>query len=190
MMKNKLFIALFSVLALVSTAKAADGMEARRVAQNKACLQKMYPGIRPKVRAVLTDMEGHGYKPIIDAGVYRTPREQLAKVRAGYSKVTYSYHCVTGRNGAPESLAADITDQRWGWSGHAPRSYWLKQANAAREHGLHSGIYFGLSAYDKARLGHALVNRIWDYSGPRGWDEAHIQDSRLSLSRVKRGERP
>jgi hypothetical protein len=188
--KNQLLTLMFAVLTVIGTAQAAEGLEAKRVAQNKAGLQKMHSSMRPKVRAVLSGLEGHGYKPIIDVGVYRSPVEQAAKVRAGYSKVSYSYHCVTGKNGQPESLAADVTDQRWGWTGSTPRAYWLKQANAAREHGLHSGAYFGLSTANKSRLKSALLARNWNYPGPFGWDWAHVEASGLSLGRVKRGERP
>ena len=185
------FLALFvAAFAIAGTATAADGAEAHRQNQNADCLLKMAPVMRPKVRAVLSDMESNGYKPIIDIGVWRTPADQMAKYRAGYSKVTYSFHNATTRAGKPDSLAADITDQRWGWANSVPRDYWMRQARSARVHALYSGSHFGLSTANKRALDAALDSRNFAYRGPLGWDEAHCEAAGITLGQAKAGKRP
>jgi len=71
-----------------------------------------------------------------------------------------------------------------------PPAYKLRLANSARAHNLYSGLYFGLSARNKAKLKAALIARDLNYPGPFGWGWAHVEASGLSLGRVKRGERP
>jgi hypothetical protein len=169
--------------------------ELRRDLANAQRLGLMDDAMRPKVAAVLADMEGHGYQPFIDGAVYRTPAEQAAKVRQGVSKVYYSFHNVTSQDGKPDSLAADIADTRWGWSNKCPRRYWLMLASSCENHGLNSGIYFGLNskkrAKDRANLKAAIKARNWTYTGPFGWDAAHCEPpTSFTLSQAKRGLRP
>jgi hypothetical protein len=188
---SKSFVALgLTFVTLIGTATAAEGLEARRVSQNASCIAKMSPVMRPKIRAVLTDMESAGFKPIIDLAVYRTPAEQLKLYRAGHSKVTYSYHNATSKSGKPDSLAADIVDQRFGWTGKAPRLYWFLLARSGLVHDLYSGSHFGLSTSQRTKFRAALVLRDLAYSGPIGWDPAHLEPRGLSLAKAKAGLRP
>lgn len=149
----------------------------------------MYPYMRPKVRAILNDLEAHGWQPIIDPGVHRTPAEQLEKFKAGYSKVKYSYHNVTGKDGTPESLAADIVDVRYAWN--SPKSFWLMLAAAAESHGLDSGIYWGLTNAQRQVIHTAIAKR--DFNNPKiplGWDTAHVEVHGISLLAARLGKRP
>jgi hypothetical protein len=152
-------------------------------------LQRINPKLRPKISAILTDLEGHGDQPIIDAGVYRSPGEQLAKFRDGYSKIRWSFHNATDRHGKADALAADITDARWGWD--SPQSFWLRLAASAQAHGLESGIYWGLRADQRAAITAAIAARNWTPGNiSLGWDVAHVQVKGISLRQAKWGARP
>ena len=189
--RKQILVVGLSLLTLVGTASAADGMEARRVAQNANNLKKMALPMRSKVRGVITDLEGHGYKPIIDNAVWRSKAEQLALYRKGYSKVTYSYHNVSTKAGGPDSLAADIIDQRYGWFRVTPRRYWMTQARSAWVHNLYSGSHFGLTKAQRRAFDAALSSpNFTAYSGPLGWDPAHIEPRGLSIAQAKAGKRP
>lgn len=182
-------------LTIGSTATAANVYtEQRRNNDNAARLQKLNPYMRPKVRAVLDDLEGHGHRPLIDAAVWRSPAEQAALVRKGHSKVYYSYHTANSCDGKPkpctpkaDSLAADITDVRWFWQ--SPKPYWIKQARSAEAHNLTTGIMWGLSTTNRAKLRKAIDTRNFNYTGPLGWDVAHVEIKGVSLNQAKAGKR-
>ena len=164
------------------------GSDAQRKERNEALLLKVYPTLRPKLRAVIADMEGKGWQPCIDPGVYRTPAEQADKVRRGYSKVSYSYHNVTGENGKPESLAADIVDARYGWD--APSNYWLQLASSAQSHGMETGIRWGLTNPKRLIINALIRAKNWSAKYAMGWDAAHVQCVGISLGQAKAGARP
>lgn len=65
-----------------------------------------------KVRAVLRDLQGHGWKPLIAEGL-RTLEQQRAKVQAGYSKTMNSKHL---KQADGYGHAADIVDARYLWN--------------------------------------------------------------------------
>jgi hypothetical protein len=162
---------------------------ADRQKTNAARLQKIDYALRPKVRAVISDLEGHNWQPLIDASVWRSPAQQLEKFNKGYSKVKWSYHNATTPDGKAAALAADITDARWGWD--SPRAFWLQLAASARAHNLHSGIYFGLSKAQRAALDVVISSR--DFENRRvatGWDEAHVEVRGISLLAARLGKRP
>jgi hypothetical protein len=164
------------------------GTDDKRSIHNEAMLAKVYPTLRPKIRAIISDMEGKGWKPVIDVGVYRTPAEQAEKKRNGYSKVSYSYHNVTGANGQPESLAADIVDARYGWD--APSSYWLQLASSAEAHGMETGIRWGLITPKRLIINALLRAKNWKAKYAMGWDAAHVQVTGITLGQAHAGKRP
>jgi hypothetical protein len=178
--------------AFLGSAQAAGHVsDTIRRDNNEKRLAKIHKPLQPKFRAVLTDLEAHGYKPQIDAAVWRSKAEQAALVAKGNSKVYFSYHNASTPQGKPDSLAADITDARWGWKSNAStRGYWLRLANSGRVHGLHSGAYFGLSTANKTKLKSSLIARNFLYSGPIGWDPAHLEAAGVSLNEAKAGKRP
>jgi hypothetical protein len=160
-----------------------------RYALNHARLKLINPVLRIKVAAVLSDLEGHADCPLIDAGVWRSPAEQMAKWRAGVSRIKWSFHNANDRNGRPDALAADITDSRFGWD--SPLSFWLRLAASAQAHGMESGIYWGLTAAPRAAISAAITARNWTPGNiSRGWDPAHIQVAGISLLRARYGARP
>lgn len=188
-LKRQMSLLLFLVTLLIGSAKAVDvGGELKRGRDNTARLARMHPAMQPKVRAVLSDLEAHGYRPLIDGQVHRTPAQQAALVRKGHSKTYYSFHNVTGKNGRAESLAADITDARWAWqSGHV---FWLKLSASAYSHNLGTGIDWGLSTTQRERLREAIRRRNFKYRGALGWDTAHVQVKGITLPQARRGVRP
>jgi hypothetical protein len=144
--------------------------------------------MRPKVAAILADLESHGWQPIIDGAVHRSAAEQAQLVRAGHSHVRFSFHNCSSRTGAPESLAADITDARWGWD--SPRKFKLQLAASAESHGLNSGIYFGLRG--RAGALRAVIEKrdFEDTQAALGWDFAHVEWRGIPLALAKLGKRP
>jgi hypothetical protein len=161
----------------------------QRHALNHARLQLINPTLRLKVAAVLTDLESHADCPLIDAGVWRSPAEQLQKFNAGLSKVKWSFHNANNTQGKPDSLAADITDSRWGWD--SPLAFWLRLAASAQAHAMESGIFWGLTSAQRAAISAAISTRNWTPGNiSRGWDPAHIQVRGISLIRARFGARP
>ena len=86
--------------------------EARRQGLNNTRLRGLHRVLIRKVRAVLRDLEGHGWKPLIAEGI-RTVEQQRAKVRAGVSKTMNSKH-LPQRDGY--GWAADVIDCRYAWN--------------------------------------------------------------------------
>jgi hypothetical protein len=152
-------------------------------------LQRIHKPLRPKIIAILLDLEGHGWQPLIDAGVWRSKSDQLKKVRAGYSKVKFSFHNATTRDGAPDALACDITDARHGWD--SPKSFWLMLAASAQSHGLTTGIYWGLNAARRRQLQQVIAGRNFQNRDVSlGWDTAHVQPRGITLLSARLGKRP
>jgi hypothetical protein len=162
---------------------------AERQQTNYKRLQLIHRNLRPKIAAVLTDLEGHNAQPLIDAKVWRRPSEQLALYRQGFSRVKYSFHNCTGKSGSAEALASDIIDARYFWD--SPSWFWLKLAASAKAHGLESGIYWGLNTFQRDQITDAITNHDWTRAPlSLGWDVAHVQVKGISLLRAKLGARP
>jgi len=162
-----------------------------RKRDNATRLEKINPALRPKVGAILADLEEHKYQPLIDSGVWRSPSQQAAKVAAGVSKTQFSFHTATTKDGKPDALAADITNKPWGWkSTKENRVFWLKLASSAQAHGMTTGIYWGLSQANRDKLRAAIKARNWNYTGPLGWDTAHAEVVGISIMQAKVGKRP
>lgn len=162
--------------------------ESQRKANNTARLQKVSPSIRRHVAAVIEELESEGYRPQIDAQVWRSKSQQAKLVSEGKSTVLYSYHNVSTSSGGADSLAVDLVDVRWQWN--APRSYWLRLAGAAERQGLTTGIYWGLTNSQRKAIRDAIAKKDWDAKVALGWDTAHIEPDNFSISRAKSGERP
>lgn len=185
------------VLAILTLATVITGAhatavygEAQRKADNTSRVAKLNPYMQPKVKAILTDLESHGYRPLIDNGVWRTPAQQAAKLAAGVSTVSYSFHNAS-KAGKADSLAADITDIRWGWDNETShKDFWLKLAASAESHNLTTGIYWGTSDANRKAIHAALAKRNWAAPISLGWDQAHVEPTGITLSQAKRGLRP
>jgi peptidoglycan L-alanyl-D-glutamate endopeptidase CwlK len=117
--------------------------------------------IRPKIAAILKDLEGHGWQPRI-ASSYRSLAEQQALKDAGRSTVSFSFHNHTYK-GLPAALAADIIDRRYGWSIPQGHQFWRHLGSSARAHGL-----------------------TWGGDWKRFPDVAHVEIKGLTLAQAKR----
>lgn len=129
-------------------------------------IAQLWPPLRPKIRAVLSDMEGHGWRPRIQVA-YRSEDEQLKCYSRGASSVKWGLHCAATADGTPDALACDIIEDS---SPYKETEEWERQLeSSANSHGLETG-------------------RKW--RRPR--DPWHVQWPGLSnmLSRVKKGFRP
>jgi hypothetical protein len=156
---------------------------------NHSLLSRVYLPMRPKIEAILTDLESHDWQPQIDALVWRSPAEQLAKYRAGYSRLKWGLHNASNRDGSAASLAADIVDTRHLWQ--PPLVYWFHLARSARAHGLDTGILWGLTTKERAVVNHALQSRNDSPGRIRiGWDPAHVQPPNISITAARLGFRP
>jgi hypothetical protein len=181
--------------ALASTATAANlNADLVRKSNNETRLLKLNPYMRPKVAAVVSDLERHGLKPLIDGAIFRTPAEQAALVRKGHSKVLYSYHNANSCDGRPrpcnpkaDALAADIVDGQLFWKAGTP--FWLKLASSAESHDLESGIYWGLSQAKRQTIRNTIRAKRWNDRPVLGWDTAHVEARGLSLAQAKAGKR-
>lgn len=107
--------------------------EESRHLTNEKQLKNVHPTLARKVRAVLTDLEGHGWQPYI-ASAWRSVAEQKKIVERGDSKVYFSFHNATRVDGTPCALACDIVDVRYSWD--SPKRYWTHLGSSANAHEL------------------------------------------------------
>ncbi len=191
------FAALIAILFVGTSAKAIDidrESELKRASDNETRVALMHPYMRPKIRAVIGDLESHGWRPLIDAQVYRSPAQQAKLKARGVSSVSYSYHMVTDKDAkgrpVPASLAADITDKRWAWK--SGNQYWLMLASASESHGLVTGIRWTLPTSGRQKIDALIRRKDWKgaYSMGRKPDPAHVEVVGVSLGQAKKGVRP
>jgi len=160
--------------------------EAARLNRNNLMLLQCWPAFARKIKAVLTDLEGHGWRPRIQCA-WRSPAAQLKAYRSGHSKVTFSYHNATSKNGQPEALAVDILDDDHPLD--PPTRYLLMLASSAQAHGLQSGIRWGLSTWRRRKIDEAIAGKQWDAKLSVGWDPCHVEVTGLTLGRARAGAR-
>lgn len=155
-------------------------------------LNELWPPFGRRVAAVLETLERLGWQPIIATG-WRSPAQQLKEYREGDSKLKWGLHCATGKNGKPESLAADIVDARYLWGG--PTAFWLDLYRVARAQGLVSGAEWGLNGAQRATLKTKAAEAARSNGEMRvrvGWDPAHVQavSTKVPAALVRAGWRP
>lgn len=108
-----------------------------RQERNSAALKQLHPVFRPKVIAVISDLEGHGWRPLIPKDSGWRSRARQAELKAeGHSTVTFSFHCAFEPGGIPASLAADVVDERHLWDLPDDHLYWKHLGSSARAHKL------------------------------------------------------
>jgi hypothetical protein len=164
---------------------------------NERRIAELHPPLRPKVRAIIKDLEGHKdqdgnpLKPII-LEAWRSPTRQRQLLKRRVTTVTWGFHCAVTPTGKPDALAADIVSFPQFWD--APRPFWMKLAAYADAHNLGTGArWFGkkkTSARDLANFNKALANRNWNYQGRVGWDLPHVQANGVSIAQARAGKRP
>jgi hypothetical protein len=164
-----------------------DALEQR----NDKMLAQIHPSIRPKVAAVMKDLRGHGWRPRIQQA-HRSAEQQANYVAAGNSKVKFSYHMATGKNGKPEALAADILDDDnlTYQDEDDARRFHLRLAASAWAHGLNTGTLWGLGQAKKAAVLAAVAAKDWDAVVVLGWDAGHVECKGITLAQARRGIRP
>lgn len=128
--------------------------------RNAAKLAEINPAARPKFKAVLTDLQTHGWRPRIQCA-FRSKRDQMAAFRSGASRVTWGYHNAMNAHGAPDALAADILDDDNPLDPPAKFKGHLRAS--ARVHGL---------------------------AAPLDWDPCHVQITGISIEEARQGLRP
>lgn len=134
-------------------------------------LLEVRPDLRPKVQAILNDLRGHGWQPVIHEAL-RSLSKQKENVKKGVSKTLKSKHLPDSKG---FSRAVDIIDKRYGWN--PPVIFWLHLASSATAHEMRSGAFFGLSDEQEEKLKDALADGRWDEAQrlKLGWDSAHVE---------------
>jgi hypothetical protein len=120
------------------------------------------PGFYATLQAVMARLRARGFQPVIISG-WRSLDQQAALKSAGHSQVSFSFHNNITATGRPAALAADIKDEREGWS-DTPNAVAFYRAlrDEAKAVGLSSGADFSQS------------NPMWARHG-LGWDPGHVQ---------------
>ena len=162
-------------------------LEKDRLALNQQRLTEMYPTFRTRAQAVLNELQGYGLRPRIYQA-WRSPSDQMAAYRAGYSQVMYGFHNVTAADGTKQALAADIIDDDNPTSLKLP--YLLHLIAAAENNGLTTGIYWNLSDANVAAIHAAVAAKDWNAKVHVGWDPTHVEVEGVTIQEAKAGKRP
>lgn len=161
--------------------------EHQRVARNQQRLTECHGVFAEALAGVIRDMEQLGFRPRIQEA-WRSPQAQLQAVNNGHSELRFGFHNVTGADGQREALAVDLLDD------DAPlepsRRYLLTLAAVARDHGLETGILWGLQRATRERLQRAILDRDFEAPGKIGWDPCHLQVTGITVAQARQGQRP
>jgi hypothetical protein len=92
--------------------------------------------LRARTQTVLDALRAKGFRPKIFFA-WRSVAVQLELFHRGVTRVKFSFHNAQERDGTPNAFAADIVDERWGWSeAAAENGFWEALGEAARSAGL------------------------------------------------------
>ena len=161
--------------------------EAARKQRNQQRLTECFPKFAERVKAVIEDMEGQGFRPRIQ-DAHRTIEDQLKAFNGGFSKVRFGFHNVTGAGGKPEALAVDLLDDDNPLN--PKREYLIRLAATAQSHGLQTGIFFGLPQVLRQGLSQAIADQNFSSSVKIGFDPTHVEVTGISIAEAKAGNRP
>jgi len=161
--------------------------ESDRLKRNEERLKELFPTVAERIGKVIEDLEAAGVRPRIQEA-YRSPEDQLKAFNAGFSKLKFGFHNVTGAGGTRESLAVDMLDDDQPLNPSA--GYLLRLATVAQKHGLATGILWVLPANLQQAVKTAI--RSGDFTGQVkvGWDPTHIQPTGITVQEAKSGKRP
>lgn len=160
--------------------------EPERRTRNAARLAECWPPFARKVKAIILDLEGHGYRPRAQ-DAWRAPAAQLEAWYSGHSKLKWGLHNATGPGGIKEALAVDILDDDFPLNPR--RSFILRLASSAQAHECKTGVDWGLPAAMRRALQEAITLKHWDYHGKLGWDPLHCE-APISPLLARWGRRP
>ena len=161
--------------------------EADRLQRNHIKVRELHPAIRPKMEAVLLELESYGYRPRIQEA-WRSPQDQLAAYRAGTSKIKYGFHNATAPDGTKEALAADVWDDDRPFT--AKTHFMLHLLAATEKNGLTTGIRWSLSDARIKLIEDAIAEEDWNRPVWVGWDPLHVEVTGLTVQEVEAGKRP
>ena len=161
--------------------------EQQRKQNNAQRLTECNPAFRNKAAAILTDMEGHGWRPRIQEA-WRSPARQRQLLADGFTKVRWGMHNATTDNGKPDALAVDVLDDDT--PNKESTRFLLMLASSARVHGCVTGIDWGLSQGNRDSVRSAIASRNFDARVGVGWDPCHVQIGGISVSEARNGARP
>jgi len=161
--------------------------EADRKQRNYLKVHELHPAIRPRMEAVLSELESYGYRPRIQEA-WRSPKDQLAAYNAGTSKVKYGFHNVTAADGTKEALAADVWDDDRPTG--AKTHFMLHLLAAAEKNGLNTGIRWSLSDNRIKLIEDAVAQEDWKRPVWVGWDPLHVEVTGITIQEAEAGKRP
>jgi hypothetical protein len=155
--------------------------ERQRRMTNEDRLAQCDAGFAAKVRAVIRDLEGSGFKPWV-AESWRSPKLQVQAFILGRSQVKFGFHNIVGSGKEPRAFAVDLIDTP---GADVPsQAYALRLSSVAHHHNLTTGILWGLSNQQRRVVGKAVeashVSRIVKI----GWDPCHLEPADRSLSQI------
>ena len=161
--------------------------EAERKQRNYVKIHELHPSVRPRMEAVVQELESYGYRPRIQEA-WRSPKDQLAAYRAGTSKVKFGFHNVTAADEAKEALAADIWDDDRPFN--AKTHFMLHLLAAAEKNGLTTGIRWSLSENRIKLIEDAIAKEDWKRPVWVGWDPLHVEVTGITIQEAEAGKRP
>jgi len=161
--------------------------EQEREGRNERKITQLHSFMRPKIAAIVEDLEGHGYRPRIH-DAWRSPADQKKAWLAGNSKLLWGFHNATAADGTPEALALDLLDDDRPFS--PDQRYLMMLAASAQVHDLVTGIGWGLGARLRDGLEAAILRRDWSANVKLGWDPCHVQITGISVAQARKGARP
>lgn len=92
------------------------------------------PELAEPLFAAAAELTALGWRPRIYG--WRSLERQDAKVAEGTSSVSVSAHNAVDSRGLPASLAADVIDERYGWTGARAEDFFAALGGAAERVGL------------------------------------------------------
>jgi hypothetical protein len=164
--------------------------EAARRARNVQRLGECFPTFAARVKRVIAEMEGLGFRPRIQ-DAHRTIAAQLDAFRRGTTTVKFGFHNVTGAGERPEALAVDLIDDDKPLA--SGRRYVITLANIAQKHGLHSGISFFKQEPPpgtRELLKTAIAALDFNPGIKIGFDPTHIEATGVTIAGAEAGARP
>jgi len=162
--------------------------DAQRVRRNITRLRECWPPFSARVVQVIETLESKGFRPRIQ-DAWRSPDKQREAFEAGHSKLMFGFHNATAADGiTKESLAVDLLNDD---APLAPdRRYLFALASAAVDHGLVTGILWGLRGAIRTATTTAVSTGMDIGVAKIGWDPTHLQTTRVTVARARRGSRP
>ena len=161
--------------------------EQQRLERNQLRLAECHEVFAEALKRLMADMERLGFRPRIQEA-WRSPEAQMEAFNSGNSELRFGFHNVTGPGGHKEALAVNLLDDDAPLQ--PPRRYLLTLAAVARDHGLETGLLWGLQRATRERLVHAMQARDFEAPGKIGWAPCHVQVTGMTPTQARQGQRP